>query len=91
VTVASWRHAASRFGVVLTLSVLFLGAPAWAQAPSARNAPPGGGPPVPRVVLPEVLPDRRHGFAVTFQESTGAHTWVNWRNYLHEFAPRLFR
>jgi enterochelin esterase family protein len=34
---------------------------------------------------------KRHGFTVTFQESTGAHTWVNWRNYLHEFAPRLFR
>jgi enterochelin esterase-like enzyme len=33
----------------------------------------------------------RHGFAATFQESTGAHTWVNWRNYLYEFAPQLFR
>ena len=33
----------------------------------------------------------KHGFAVTFEESTGAHTWVNWRNYLYEFAPRLFR
>ena len=33
----------------------------------------------------------RHGFAATFEESTGAHTWVNWRNYLNEFAPRLFR
>lgn len=34
---------------------------------------------------------KRHGFAVTFHESAGAHTWVNWRDYLHEFAPRLFR
>jgi enterochelin esterase-like enzyme len=34
---------------------------------------------------------KRHGFAATFQESTGAHTWVNWRNYLYEVAPQLFR
>jgi enterochelin esterase family protein len=33
----------------------------------------------------------KHGFAVTFQESTGAHTWVNWRNYLYQVAPQLFR
>ena len=33
----------------------------------------------------------KHGFAATFQESTGAHTWINWRNYLYQFAPRLFR
>lgn len=33
----------------------------------------------------------RHGFTATFQESTGAHTWVNWRNYLYEVAPQLFR
>ena len=24
---------------------------------------------------------KRHGFPVTFQESTGAHTWINWRKY----------
>ena len=34
---------------------------------------------------------KRHGFSVTFDESTGGHSWVNWRNYLHEFAPRLFK
>jgi enterochelin esterase-like enzyme len=34
---------------------------------------------------------RRHGFDVSFEESPGAHTWTNWRNYLVEFAPRLFR
>ncbi len=34
---------------------------------------------------------RRHGFNVAFQESDGAHTWINWRNYLNEFAPLLFR
>jgi len=33
----------------------------------------------------------RHGFNATFEESSGAHTWVNWRNYLYQFAPRLFR
>ena len=34
---------------------------------------------------------KKHGFAATFTESPGAHTWINWRNYLHEFAPQLFR
>jgi enterochelin esterase-like enzyme len=33
----------------------------------------------------------KHGFTATFQESPGAHTWVNWRNYLYEVAPQLFR
>lgn len=33
----------------------------------------------------------RHGFSASFRESEGAHTWANWRNYLHEFAPGLFR
>jgi hypothetical protein len=26
-----------------------------------------------------------------FKESPGAHTWINWRNYLNEFAQQLFR
>jgi len=34
---------------------------------------------------------KRHGFPVTFEESAGGHSWINWRNYLHEFAPQLFR
>jgi enterochelin esterase family protein len=34
---------------------------------------------------------KRHGFSVIFTESSGGHSWVNWRNYLHEFAPQLFR
>jgi len=34
---------------------------------------------------------KRHGFAPVFQESPGAHTWINWRNYLSEFAPLLFQ
>jgi enterochelin esterase family protein len=33
----------------------------------------------------------KHGFDVTFEESTGGHTWINWREYLNEFAPMLFR
>lgn len=34
---------------------------------------------------------KKHGFDVAFKESAGAHTWVNWREYLNEFAPLLFR
>jgi enterochelin esterase-like enzyme len=33
---------------------------------------------------------KKHGFEVVFKESPGAHTWINWRNYLNEFAPQLF-
>ncbi len=34
---------------------------------------------------------RKHGFNVVFQETAGGHTWINWRNYLNEFAPQLFQ
>jgi enterochelin esterase family protein len=34
---------------------------------------------------------KQHGFSVTFEESPGAHTWINWRNYLNTFAPQLFQ
>jgi enterochelin esterase family protein len=34
---------------------------------------------------------KKHGFDVEFKETEGAHTWINWRNYLDEFAPQLFR
>jgi enterochelin esterase family protein len=34
---------------------------------------------------------RKHGFAPEFKESAGGHTWLNWRDYLIEFAPRLFK
>lgn len=34
---------------------------------------------------------RKHQFAPVYVESTGGHTWINWRNYLTEFAPQLFR
>jgi enterochelin esterase family protein len=34
---------------------------------------------------------QKHGFKAEFHESPGAHTWINWRNYLDEFAPKLFQ
>lgn len=34
---------------------------------------------------------KKHGFAPVFKESPGGHTWINWRNYLVEFAPQLFQ
>jgi enterochelin esterase family protein len=34
---------------------------------------------------------KKHGFTVVFEESPGAHTWINWRNYLNTFAPQLFQ
>ena len=34
---------------------------------------------------------KAHGFDAQFHESPGAHTWLNWRNYLTEFAPLLFQ
>lgn len=34
---------------------------------------------------------KKHGFDATFKESSGAHTWINWRNYLNEFTPSLFQ
>jgi enterochelin esterase-like enzyme len=33
----------------------------------------------------------KHGIKNELQLSGGAHTWNNWRRYLHEFAPLLFR
>jgi len=33
----------------------------------------------------------KHGFKPIFKESPGAHTWINWRAYLTEFAPMLFQ
>jgi len=34
---------------------------------------------------------REHGFDVAYHESGGGHVWMNWRDYLHEFAQTLFR
>ncbi len=33
----------------------------------------------------------KHGFKPVFKETPGAHTWINWRNYLAEVAPQLFQ
>jgi len=33
----------------------------------------------------------RHGIKYTYKETEGGHTWPNWRAYLNEFAPMLFR
>jgi len=34
---------------------------------------------------------KKHGFSAVYKETEGAHTWINWRNYLNEFAPQLFQ
>jgi enterochelin esterase-like enzyme len=44
-----------------------------------------------RSTKPTVEMLKKHGFAVVFKESPGAHTWINWRNYLNEFTPQLFQ
>jgi enterochelin esterase-like enzyme len=33
----------------------------------------------------------KHQFKYTYRESTGGHTWANWRIYLSELAPLLFK
>lgn len=33
---------------------------------------------------------KSHGFEVVSKETGGGHTWLNWRDYLHEFAQQLF-
>lgn len=33
----------------------------------------------------------KYGIKHTYHESGGGHTWINWRRYLADFAPRLFR
>jgi enterochelin esterase family protein len=34
---------------------------------------------------------KKHNFDVVYKETEGAHTWINWRLYLNEFAPLLFK
>jgi enterochelin esterase-like enzyme len=34
---------------------------------------------------------KKHGFNPVYTETPGGHTWINWRNYLNEFVPQLFR
>ena len=33
---------------------------------------------------------KKHHIDVVSKETDGGHTWINWRDYLAEFAPRLF-
>lgn len=34
---------------------------------------------------------RKYGFEVVYRETSGGHTWTNWRLYLNEFVPQLFQ
>lgn len=34
---------------------------------------------------------KKHGFNPVYNETSGGHTWINWRLYLTEFAPQLFQ
>jgi len=34
---------------------------------------------------------KKHGFNPIMKETPGGHTWLNWRDYLNEFAPMLFQ
>jgi len=34
---------------------------------------------------------KERGIKYEYRESSGGHTWANWRIYLSEFAPKLFR
>ncbi len=34
---------------------------------------------------------KKHGFNVTYEETPGGHTWINWRDYLIRFTPMLFK
>jgi enterochelin esterase family protein len=34
---------------------------------------------------------KKHGFHVVYEETGGGHTWINWRAYMNQFVPLLFR
>jgi enterochelin esterase-like enzyme len=34
---------------------------------------------------------KKHGFDVAYDETAGGHTWLVWREYLKDFAPKLFQ
>jgi enterochelin esterase family protein len=42
-------------------------------------------------VAPTVDMLRKNGIKLDLTESGGGHTWTNWRRYLLDFAPYLFR
>ena len=33
----------------------------------------------------------KHNIKYQYKESSGGHTWINWRQYLNEYTPMLFR
>ncbi len=33
----------------------------------------------------------KYGIPFVLHETAGGHTWINWREYLNDFSPRLFR
>jgi enterochelin esterase family protein len=33
---------------------------------------------------------KKRNFDVVYKETDGGHTWIKWRDYLNEFAPKLF-
>jgi len=33
----------------------------------------------------------KYGIRLTLHETSGGHTWINWREYLNDFVPRLFK
>ena len=77
------------FGSLVSGIVMFLGlflAARWATATDIQML---------RILLNSTKSSvdllKKHGFNVIFQESPGGHTWINWRNYLNEFAPQLFK
>jgi enterochelin esterase-like enzyme len=47
------------------------------------------------IALPNTGPTidlvKKYGYNPEFRPSEGFHAWNNWRDYLHEFAPRLFQ
>lgn len=34
---------------------------------------------------------KAHGYNPIFLETGGVHSWSNWRDYLHDYLPKLFR
>ena len=34
---------------------------------------------------------KKHEFDVVYDETAGGHTWIVWRDYLNDFAPKLFQ
>jgi enterochelin esterase family protein len=44
-----------------------------------------------KTVAPTAALMKKHGIKVEVIESGGGHTWINWRRYLKDFVPYLFK